>query len=404
MDSREFERAYLGSALIDPSVIIEYPIDTNDLYYEDNRAIYIAMKNVLDRHGKLDFLLLQEEFGNPAQLADLLNSTVSALNADAYAAKIRKAAEARDIMAVASKMANDAAHGELDTSGYIERITNAIRVTGTTDDLKDAADNYVAWMQQREENPSDVWGIPSPWDAFNRITGGLHKKESTLIFGKSGVGKTVAVLQMGYHAACHGYRVDFYELEMSKENLISRLVAMKSRVPTDKVNSGKLTDIEKHKVLDAVEFVKGLPIRISDATHWTSQEIRADQQKRRERADMVIVDYLALLQDKADNAYERVEGAAKTLRQMAKDLDQVVLTVGSQVKDGSIKGTAEVKYTQDMTWFLEQTNDDVNDPCRDLVPDKLRNIGEFRKVALVFDSVYDGPQKHRLPKLEAYSL
>ena len=77
-----------------------------------------------------------------------------------------------------------------------------------------------------------------------------------------------------------------------------------------------------------------------------------------------------------------MEGAAKTLRQMAKDLDQVVLTVSSQVKDGSIKGTAEVKYAQDMTWSIEKPSNLENDRLRDLIPDKLRNVSEFKMVAL----------------------
>lgn len=371
-----YEQQYIGSALIRPETLTEYPIDNADLNDYQFRAIHRVMCD-----GVTDPLLVAEKANvDYADIVTLMAGVISAYNADQHQREIIRAAQARAVLGILSEGVNDIHSGDFDAVQIANRLIKTVRVMGETTSIEDVAAGYEAYIEQREQDPSDVWGIAAPWANFNKVTGGLHKKESVLIFGPSGIGKTVAVLQMGYHAACHGYKVAFYELEMSAANLFGRMVAMRSRVPTDLIHKGKMSVQERSKVRQAIDYVKSLPITISDETHWTSSQIRADQQKN--PADVVIVDYLALLQDKAENAYERVEYAAKNLRQMAKDLNQCVLTVSSEVKDGSIKGTAEVKFSQDMVWRIEKVSDDENDMVRYLRPNKLRNSGVFAEVRM----------------------
>ena len=379
---KDLEQSWIGSVLMDPQVFYTSPIEVEDFEIQYHKNIHIAIKNTLDKHGKLDLMLLSQQFEDIGYLTECITSVGSALNADAYAEEIRKAAMKRDMKVIATQMVNDA---EPNPSGYIDMITNAIRVQGGDNGTAEAIEMYRQWMEFRQENKSDVWGIPTPWHKFNKITGGLHKKEGILIYGVAGTGKTVMVLQMAYHAAVHGYKVDIYEMEMPKEKVISRMVAMYSNVPPDEIDRGTASEYQLGKVRDGMRYISELPIRIYDNTDWTSATIRADQQKKgKDRADLVIIDYLALLQDKADNEHQAVERAAKATKRMAKDLNFALVTIGSQVKDGSIRGPEEVKHAQDQTWYLERISQDMNDPARDLVPSKGRYMGEFKKIPLQF--------------------
>lgn len=389
----DIEEAYLGGLLIDPELIITEPLEEKDFFIHKNRYIYRACEQTFRKHGVLDLMLIAEqleanghlaEVGGIGSVARLMNATPTALHTPQYASEIRKKAENREFINIASEIAGDASKNQLEPAKYIEKMTKAIRTNGQTDNLTNIAHEYQDYVKRREENPSDVWGIPTPWNGFNKVTGGLHRGEAVMFYGDSGLGKTTMVLQIGFHAAAHQYKVDFYELEMTSANLFGRLVSMKSQVPTRNIHTGLKDSADKVRVRDAIDFVRGLPIRISDSTHWTSTEIRADQQKKgADRADVVIVDYLALLNDNADNDYIKVERAAKNLRQMAKDLDQVLLNVASDVKDGSIKGTKEVKFSQDEIWHLKRESESLLDRVRILEPNKRRNDGEIGKIELV---------------------
>ena len=375
--AKEAEQAYLGSIMIDPSVLVSHPIDVDDLYLDRHREIYTAMKSTYAEHGTVDLVLLSPY---EVELYHMMSVVVSALHAKGYAKEISKTAERREMLDIASEIANDVATGSVEAGKYIDKITKAIRVDGNTSDLSGVADTFLKYVQERSENPTNIWGVATPWLDFNNVTGGLHRHTSNLFYGPSGVGKTILVLQMGYHAATLGYNVDFYELEMTSRNLFGRLVAMHSKIPTRSIHEGKAYN--KFELKQSIDYVKSLPIKISDATHWTSSEIRADQQKN--RADVVIVDYLALLNDKAENDYVKVERAAKNLRQMAKDLGQILLLVSSEVKDGSIKGTAEVKFAQDEVWNIKAKDPDNKlDRVRILSPMKRREDGTLFDVDLV---------------------
>lgn len=402
--NQEAEEAFLGACLIDPSQAL-IDIDPKDFYIERNRVLFQAIRDVYTEKGTADFVLVSSvleeraelnNVGGTSRMMSLLEATPSALHAPEYAQEIRAAAERRDLQLLAQDLVRDAMMGDVNHTAYIDRLTKTIRVEGGTHPLN--VEDYLDYMQMRRDNPAEVWGIPTPWEKFNKVTGGLHKGRSMLIIGDSGVGKTSMVLQMGQHAAMHGYKVDFYELEMTETDLVGRMASILSGVSDERVHQGILTRDEWDKHESALKTIGGLPIRISDETHWTSSSIRADQRKKNgDRADVVIVDYLALLQDKAESPHLKVELASQALRQMAKENNQVLLSVASIVKDGSIKGTQEVKFAQDEVWRMEfmydnggietssflKRDDEMHTNVRRLRPTKRRHSGTIAFIDLV---------------------
>lgn len=382
----DVEQGYLGAILIDPDVIEANHIDPLDMKIVKHREILSLAQKLKKEHGTVDYLLLSQNYEDPSYLTALIANTPSALHAEAYAKEIRKAAERRELLDIASQMANDAAKGEANHNKYIEMIVNSVRVTGNTKSMATDAEEYKAYVAERVANPSIVWGIPAPWEQYNLVTGGIHKGKSVMFYGLPGAGKTVCVGQIAYHAIKLGYKVDFYSLEMSNKRLMSRFVSMRTLISEQAINRGDISKGQWRRVNEAADQIAVMPLRISDETHWTSAEIRADQQRKgNDKADMVIVDYLAKLKDRGENSHEIVEHASNALQDMAKDLDIALVNVSSEVKDGSIKGTREVEHAQDHVWHVERAaNADPNDPVRYLYPRKLRDCPAFGGVNLKF--------------------
>ena len=267
-ETYEIERAYIGAGLIDPSIILENPVDVNDLQHYQSRRIYQGMLDLYRQYGSVDYVLLAEtipevELGD---LLDLVSSTVSTLHAPAYAGEIKKLAERRELIQIAQDIVNEASKGNVDAIKYATRITNAVRVTGHTDTFADAAEELKEFINRRVESPSKIWGMPTPWDGYNNVTGGLHKGMSVMFYGAPGVGKSIAAAQCALHAAIHEYKVDIYSMEMSKKEVLMRLASMHSKVGEKKAKEGYLTIPEHNRLNDAIDFVEKLPIHISDET------------------------------------------------------------------------------------------------------------------------------------------
>lgn len=403
--SRETEEALLGSLLIDPQLVKEINLEPEDFYIHRHRFIYEALRNSDKKLGQTDFLLVSneldemgylEEIGGPAYLTELVGNVPTSLHAEQYAREIRDYAERRKAIEIAEDIAKNAFSGEMNWSHHIGEIQKSIRSEGGVKHIGELLPAYEEYMEARKSKDG-IWGMPWPWRDMNRITGGIHRKRSIIVSGDTGIGKTVFMLQVGLHNGGEGYRVRIYELEMSQEDIWGRFVSMVSEISEWRMRfENKLSDYDKAKIQEAKDYIKTLPIYISDATHWTSTSIRADITKAG-GCDLVIVDYLALLKDKAESDHQRMTIASRNLRDAAKDLNFALMSVSSEVKDGTIKGEKEAQYAQDEIFRMTSHDNRDNQgniiaKIRKVTPSKQRHGGGYGSVSLLM--------KKDLPLLE----
>jgi replicative DNA helicase len=374
-NNKKAEEALIGSILINPDIEAELSIIPEDFYIIRHQWIweafqqlkkegveidYLTTINELDKRGRL------AELGGPAYLTSLINSTPTSYHAPGYAKIVKEDKLRRMIIQVANELAKEAYSDETpNVEDSIRKLGDLIYLDKRPKEVDgEAIRKYVLDRLENPIDPLKPWGIPMPWDLLNKATGGLHKGRATLIKGESGLGKTIMVCQLAKYAAECGYNVDIYELEMSEEDLMLRWISADTEIETHKIHRGDLSDYDQTKIFRAVERIEKLPIRV-DTNGWSSAEIRADQTKKKargERVDLVVVDYLGLVKERSDiKAWEQVEYSAKALRQAAKELDFALVTVVSEVKDGSIKGSAEVRYAADDIWELKKTEGDAID-------------------------------------------
>ena len=384
--SKENEQAILGALIIAPETRPQLNISADEFYLDRHKMIfraidksiatvgvletnYLTIQTVLEDSGELDTV------GGPAYLTTLANSTPTSLFASGHADIVRNKAEQRKHFQTGQDIMLSAMNGGVDVSAIVQQLVGNMTVVSTTSKIGDMLDDYSDWLDDRIANPVKFIGHQTPWGEFNRVLGGSEPGLSYVIMGDKDVGKTVMLIQLAAHWASKGLHVDVYELEMTAERLLQRVVAIESGVSTKKQIKGEMTQIERDNIDRALKRISSWPLFIDDSTHWTSMAIRADMTRkkiRRKNADIVMVDYLALLKDRPElKEHERQEIAAKNLRDMGKDLKIAVWQVASVTHAGTMRGSKEIQYAQDKIFLIQKDNTDSR--VRLITPDKMRD-------------------------------
>jgi replicative DNA helicase len=363
--SRAAEEGLLGALLIDPETLGRMALDPEDFYIERNRMIFQSMLD-LDREGqsaRLDERKQLDEVGGPARVMALVAGEVSSLNAEAYAAIIRERARRRRVIQTAQRLAQVGFDLDSDLSGGVSEamdnlsravvsVKGAVHVAKFVSQIYDEVDRAV-------KNPTDVYGIPTGFLDWDRITYGLQKGEKVLLSGEPGVGKSVLAAQVLIHAARHGHPGVLYQLEMSGRQVVRRALAAWAKsdpkdsrsITTQKMRQGRLNDEEVIAFTRAVEEMSNLPVYISDASELTTVEMRADIARLKEThgIELVVIDYEGLLGDSPeqdDNARSKL--VSKRTTAIAKDLDIAMISIGDMTKEGikrEVKGQGAVAGT-----------------------------------------------------------
>jgi replicative DNA helicase len=397
--NREAEEALIGAVLISPEVYRTLNVVAGDFYIHKHAFIWGAFDSLSKKEIPIDFLTVStelnetgylEEIGGPAYLTKLIDLTPTSMHAQTYSQLVSKEAEKRDQLDVFSEGAKQVYNDELNVGNVIRRLTDNIRVYGGAKKLSEIIGEPASYLEAIQDEEDCIL---SPWEKFNDIAGGIYKKQSTLIAGAPGLGKTVFVTKYGLYAAMQRHQVDIYELEMAEEDLILRWVSDLSGVKTKNIRDNEMSPEEKELVLEWFGLIKNLPIRISDGTHWNSTSIGADLLKKSydSPADLVIVDSIGQLREVDEKKWDRVETASLNLRQLAKENNFALLSVATLVKDGSIRGTKEVEHICDY-WYSFERPSHADNPksldwmVREMYPGKQRHGGNSSYCTLKMDT------------------
>lgn len=391
--SREAEEAVIGSVLINPDAINLVSLVPEDFYLHRFRFVWEAFQSLIKQGLPIDFLTASEELdrrgtleeiGGPAYLTGLISSVPTALNIEAYAKQVKDGAYRRKLIEDANalaKMAFDESK-PADPTAIASGLHDGLVVDDGTKTIKDIlwpAEDYLDELQARKDT------ILSPWGEFNRISGGIYKRQTSLIAGMPGLGKSVFVGQYGLYAAENGSRVSFYITEMDNEDMILRWASDRSGIKTQKIKDDDLIPMERDHLTETFEHIMSLQIRMTDSTSMSSAKIGADLAKH--PADLVVVDSIGQLLERDEKKWDRVETSSMNLKRIAKDMDCAILAVATVVKDGSIRGTQEVQHICDYWYSLERPGG-ADDPDHDnywkrkIFPSKQRHGGNKKYAEL----------------------
>lgn len=346
--SVEAEEAVLGSLLIDPDAILEVAsfLKPEAFYREQNKWIYQAILDLHEARDPLDFITLAdtlrkrsqlEDVGGEAYLISLLNAVPTSVNARSYGRIVEAAALRRRMLTAASSIANLAYDEDENVNVILDRAEQAlfsISEERTTRDLvpvRDIARAYLDRVEELHARGDEMIGVPSGFTDVDKMLGGLNKSDLLIVAARPGMGKTSFLLGMALHAGLrHGKRIAVFNLEMSGEQLVQRMIAAETRIDSQRLRRGQLYENEWPIFLEAVGRLSEMRVFIDDTPAATPLQLRTKCRRlyAEHGLDLVMVDYLQLMQAEymSNNRVQEISEISRSLKGLARELDVPVVT------------------------------------------------------------------------------
>lgn len=347
----EAEKAVLGAILIENSVINQVlEILTTEDFYKDSHAKIFNCMIELDRDSRpIDVLTLYEymgskgnlleEVGGSAYLTYLTEIVPTATNVGHYARIVKDKAILRKLVLAATDIAHRGYEQPDNVDEYIDRAELAIlniaqnKIKPSFYHSRELAEQALELVEQLHERKELITGVSTGFERLDQMTSGLQPSDLIIIAARPGVGKTSFCLNIASHAAIKGgLSIGFFSLEMTKEQLMLRLLSIKAKVSFSTIRSGYIKDDELKNIYKAAEEYGNANIYIDDTPAMTVLEVRAKarRQKRDKGLDLIIVDYLQLMRGSSSRTESREREIAEisgSLKALAKELSVPVIGI-----------------------------------------------------------------------------
>lgn len=345
----EAEQSVLGGILID-SQAFHKVVDVvlpEDFYRPAHGKVYGAMCALAGRGEPIDVVTLTakmkelgvfEEAGGAAYLAELLELVPTAINVESHAKLVAEEAIKRRLITVCNEVGTrglDPAERPAELLDFAEQ-----QIFGLSSSKKDRAMAPIRdivrgafqELEKRFENQDDITGVPSGFFELDKMTAGFQRTDMIIVACRPSMGKTSFSLGAARHAAIHGKKpVVFFSLEMSKESIVTRLLAAEAKVDQHRIRTGKLTEQDWSKLTRAAGALSDAAIFIDDTPALTVLEMRG--KSRRLKAEvgelgLIIVDYLQIMgTPKAESREKAISDISRSLKALAKELDVPVIAL-----------------------------------------------------------------------------
>ena len=342
--SSDAEESILGALLIDGEVMLEIAdsLKPGDFYKPANAKVYSAIQRLYEQSQPIDILTVSEELerrgqieeiGGRAALADLCDRTPTAVHAKQYAKIVERKSMLRGLIGAAGRIASIGYEDPSDISEAIDRAeaelfavserraANGFTQIGT---LVGAAYDQLDRMHQ---NRGQLMGLRTGYTAIDTITQGLQNSDFIVLAARPSVGKTSLALNIAENVSLReGKSVGVFSLEMSKEQLVLRLLSSVTKINSFNLRSGQVKDLDFPKIADALGTLSNAKMFIDDTVNISVMELRtkARRLKMEQGLDLLIVDYLQLMQpgqqNRDGNRVQEVSDISRGLKALAREL------------------------------------------------------------------------------------
>jgi len=342
--SEPAERSVLGSILIDRDCyykVSDY-IKPEDFYSPAHKEIYTAMFELAKESQPIDIVTVAERLksrkaldaaGGRAYLSGLSAEVPTTANAVQYAKIVAEKAVLRNLISASSDIVEKSYAENVDSQLMLDHAEQTIfDIAGSRQHnqfatLKNVLDQNIKTIHEIEANGGKLPGIPSGFNDLDRKTSGFQNSDLIILAARPSMGKSAFALNVAQHAALkQGKRVVIFSLEMSKEQLGMRLLAMEARVDSNKLRTGNLSAEDWESISDAALRFADADIIIDDTPGIGVMEMRNKCRRigQEKRIDLVIVDYLQMMSaDKVgsgENRQQEVSQISRYLKQLAREL------------------------------------------------------------------------------------
>ncbi|MFH1830743.1 MAG: replicative DNA helicase [Pseudomonadota bacterium] len=438
----EAERSVLGSMLIDNEAIHRVvELVTKDTFYrEAHRKIFDAIISLYQRNEPSDLVTVTtelkskghlEEVGGAVYLSSLVDDVPTSANAGSYARIIHEKALRRLLIDGATEIAQRGYQEEGNVDEFVDQAERIIleiaqrRIKQGFASVKEIVKDSFKAIEQLYERKELLTGLPTGYKDLDRITCGFQRSDLIVIAGRPSMGKTALALNIAEFVAVEaGHKVAIFSLEMSKEQLVQRMLCSRAEVDASKLRGGFLSEGDWPRLTRAAGLLSEAPIFIDDSPALNALEIRAKARRllREHGLDLVVVDYLQLMRGigRAESREREISEISRSLKALAKELNVPVVAL-SQLNRGvearqdkrpqlaDLRESGAIEQDADVITFIyrdEMYNKESPDAGKaEVIVGKQRN-GPTGKVVLAFrgsltrfDDLAHGPDEYVAPGL-----
>ena len=421
----EAEKSLLGCLMIDPQAIIKVVdfLIPRDFYKENHQKIYQAMIDLFEKRDSIDVLSISnrikeknqlEDIGGAGYLTSLVNSVPTATHVLNYAKIVQQKRILRDLVGASYEIGNLAYQESEDVDVLLDQAEKKIfsiaqkSLTQTFTPVRETLEETFKRIDELSKHKGALRGIPTGFRALDNILAGLQKSDLIILASRPSLGKSAMATDIARHVALERkIPVGIFSLEMSKDQIIDRLIAAQADIDLWRLRTGRLSDEGEDNDFERIQKAMGIlseaPIFIDDAASSNILQMRA--MARRLQADqglgLLIVDYLQLMEARNPNQtlVQQVTEISRSLKSLAKELNIPVLAI-SQLSRAVEQRTPQIprlsdlresgaqEQDADVVLFIyredryKETTDRKN--IADIIIAKHRN-GPVGKVELYFD-------------------
>lgn len=418
----EAEQAVLGAMLISKEAIAEaiQILNSDDFYREAHRIVFDAMVELSNKNQAVDNLTVVEQLnkennlekvGGIAFVTALANTVPTAANVVFYAKIVREKALMRKLINTATAIASMGYEDNKDVDTILDKSEKMIlqvaanRKTGDFMPINQIVIDTFSKIETLYESKGGLTGLPTGFKDLDKLTAGLQPSDLILVAARPSMGKTAFTLNIASHVATRENKpVAFFSLEMSKEQLMQRMLCAEGLVESQRLRVGDLDEQDWQRLINAADKFSRAPLYIDDTPGITIMELRSKARRLQQEKglSLVLIDYLQLMQGRGnrngDNRQQEISEISRSLKSLARELNVPVIALSQlsrsvesrQIKKpmlSDLRESGSLEQDADIVMFLYREDyynaETENKNITDVIVAKHRN-GPVDTIQLFF--------------------
>ena len=347
--SLEAEQAVLAAMFNDRDAILEVIplLKESDFYRHDHGVLFATMRKMNEQNIPVDLVTITaqldkdgnlEKAGGITYVAQIANSLGSASNIVHYAGIVKEKAVLRDLISIASNISNRSYDDTEETEKILDDAERMVLEISQKRDrsgltpISEVIDDTLSQLEILSQKKEGLTGLTSGFIDLDRITSGWQKSDFIILAARPAMGKTAFALNMAQNAAIATHEpVAIFSLEMSKEQLVNRMVSSMAEIDQQTLRNGRIYGDDWVQLVNAIAPLAEAPVYIDDTPAISVREVRAKARRlKTERGlSLVIIDYLQLMGStgRIESRQQEVSQISRSLKALARELDIPIIAL-----------------------------------------------------------------------------
>jgi replicative DNA helicase len=391
--SQEAEESVLGAMLIDKDAVIAVAefLHPEDFYDERLKDIYQACLDLYEARTPIDVLTVTERLkkrktiknvGSSSFLADLANKVPTAAHVEHYGRIVKDTATKRSLMSAATRLVEVSMDEGMAANEALDKAESEIfslsqkSVSKSFTSVRDTLAESFDRLDELHKSGAGIRGVPTGFPDLDDALAGMQQSNLIILAARPGVGKTSLAMNIAQYVSVELKRqVGFFSLEMSREELVDRLLVGQADIDAWKLKTGKLSEDDFSKLSNAMGILAEAPLYIDDTPALSVLEMRTKARRLQVEngLDFLIVDYLQLARSRnLENRVQEVSEISQGMKNLARELKIPVLVisqlsravetrVGKKPQLSDLRESGSIEQDADVVMFLWREDDENNE-------------------------------------------